>query len=67
MITDTVLTVGGAADTWGRAWTANELSKANFAVRLTGNPSSNTVQVDGLQVRVYSVTTGGGGGGGGRI
>jgi uncharacterized protein YkuJ len=65
--TDVVVTMGGPANTWGRSWTPIEFSSANFAVRLTGNPSSNTVQVDGLQVRVYSVTTGGGGGGGGRI
>jgi hypothetical protein len=65
--TDTVLTVGGAADTWGRTWTASELSNANFAVRLTGAPSVNTIQVDAIQVRVHNQATGGGGGGGGRI
>ena len=26
---------GGAADTWGKAWTAGEFSNANFRVRFT--------------------------------
>ena len=51
--TDTVVTVGGPADTWGRTWSASDFSNANFRVRLTGQPSSNTVQVDAIQVRVY--------------
>jgi len=63
--TDAVTTVGGASDLWGRAWAPSEFSDANFRVRLTGNPSSNTVQVDALQVRIYNSTTGGGSGGGG--
>jgi hypothetical protein len=63
--TDTVLTVGGSVDTWGRAWIASELSNANFAVRLTGAPSENEIRVDAIQVRVHNQATGGGGGGGG--
>ena len=65
--TDVVAIVGGVSDTWGRSWSGSEFSNANFAVRLTGNPSSNTVQVDAIQVRVYHTATGGGGGGGGVI
>ncbi len=65
--TDAVVTLGGPSDLWGRTWTASELSNANFAVRLTGAPSSNTIQVDAIQVRVYNQATGGGGGGGGAI
>jgi hypothetical protein len=65
--TDTVLTVGGVVDTWGRTWTASELSNANFAVRLTGAPFENEIRVDAIQVRVHNQATGGGGGGGGRI
>ena len=66
--TDAVVTLGNSSDLWGRSWTPSEFSNANFAVRLTGNPTANTVQVDEMQVRVYHVTpitTGGGGGGGG--
>ena len=68
--TDTVRTLGGASDTWGRAsgaWIVSHFDTANFRLRLTGAPSSNTVQVDALQVRVFHEATGGGGGGGGEI
>ena len=65
--TDTVVTLGGAADTWGRTWSDSDFSNANFAVRLTGVPSGNTVQVDAIQVRVYHQASGGSSGGGGRI
>jgi len=65
--TDAVATIGGPSDTWGRSWIDSEFSNANFAVRLTGNPSSNTVQVDAIQVRIYHQAGGGGGGGGGAI
>jgi hypothetical protein len=64
---DVIATLGGASDTWGRAWTPANFSNANFVVRLTGNPSSNTVRVDGIVVRVYHQATGGGAGGGGEI
>ena len=30
-------TVGGAADTWGRAWSVSELSNANLRVRITSS------------------------------
>ena len=46
--TDTVETttehttvLGGSTDTWGRAWTAAELSNANFRVRITNNCSGS--------------------------
>jgi hypothetical protein len=65
--TDTVVTLGGTGDTWGRSWIPADFSNTNFRVRLIANPSSNTVQVDALQVRIYHQTTGGGQGGGGRI
>jgi hypothetical protein len=65
--TDTVVTLGGPADTWGRTWTTGEFSNANFQVRLTAAPSANTVQVDAIQVRVYHQASGGGSSGGGRI
>ena len=67
--TDTVVTLGGPADTWGRAWTPAEFSNANFQVRLSASPSANTIQVDAIQVRVYHQASAPapGGGGGGRI
>jgi hypothetical protein len=65
---DTVTTLGGSANTWGRSWAPSELSDANFKLRITGTPSGgNTLQVDAIQVNVYSVASGGGNGGGGQV
>jgi hypothetical protein len=64
---DVVYTLGGSSDTWGRSWTPTELSNGNFRIRITGNPASNTVRLDAIQVRVYHQASGGGGGGGGEI
>ena len=65
--TDAVYTLGGASDLWGRSWTPAELDNGNFTIELVANPSSNTIQVDAIQVRVYHQATGGGGGGGGAV
>ena len=65
--TDTIVALGGTSDVWGRAWTPGELSDANFRVRVTGNPSSNTVQIDAIQVKVYHQSSGGSQSGGGAI
>ncbi len=44
---------GGAADTWGRTWTAAELSNANFRVRFTDATSNNkTYRLDYVAVQV---------------
>jgi Concanavalin A-like lectin/glucanases superfamily len=64
---DIVYTVGGPSDIWGRAWTAGEFSNANFRLRVTAAPSSNTVRIDALEIRVYHQASGGGSGGGGGI
>lgn len=64
---DVVATLGSPSNTWGRTWSSTDFSNANFAVRLTGAPSSNTLKVDAIQVRVYHQTGGGGGGGGSEI
>jgi hypothetical protein len=50
----TTRTLGGAANTWGRPWTAAELSNANFRVRIT-NVANSTVRdfsLDWIAVRV---------------
>ena len=65
--TDTVRSLGGPSDLWGHSWIVSEFSNANFRVRVTGAPSSNTVQIDAIQARIYHQTNGGGGGGGGEI
>ncbi len=62
---DTVYSLGGPADTWGRSWTPAEIDNGNFTIELIGNTDSNTVRVDAVQVKVSHQATGGGGGGGG--
>ena len=52
--TMTSRTLGGATNTWGRSWTAAELSNANFRVRVT-NVASSTARdfsLDWIAVRV---------------
>ena len=46
---------GSASDTWGHAWTASELSNANFRVRLTSNSTSDFRDffLDWVPVKVY--------------
>jgi hypothetical protein len=63
---DIVYLLGGPADSWGRAWTPGEFSTENFRLRVTAQPSANTLRLDGLEMRVYHQSGGGGGGGGGR-
>jgi hypothetical protein len=64
---DKVWKIGGPSYTWGRSWAYSEFTNANFRLRLVGNPSSNTISLDALQVRVYYHIGGGGGGGGGGL
>ncbi len=51
--------LGGAADAWGRIWTVDELSDANFRVRVTCNCSggaecdSRDYYLDWVAVNVY--------------
>jgi len=46
--------LGGAANTWGRSWTAAELSDANFRVRVTNvaNSTARDYSLDWIAVRV---------------
>ena len=64
---DIVYLVGGPADTWSHAWTPAEFGNTYFRVRVTAQPSSNTMRLDAIEVRVYHQAGGGGGGGGGGI
>ncbi len=58
-------TLGGASSLWGHSWIPAEF--ADFRLRLVGVPSSNTLNLDAIQVRIYHQASGGGGGGGGEI
>jgi len=62
--TDAIYTLGSPSDTWGRSWTPAEFNNGNFTIEVIAQPSSNTVQIDAIRVRVYHIATGGGGGGG---
>jgi len=48
--------LGGPTDTWGRSWTVDELSNANFRVRITctsNRPQENNYYLDWVPVNVY--------------
>ena len=47
-------TLGSSTDTWGRSWTGNDFTDANFAVRVIAyKPSAHHPLVDHVRVRVY--------------
>lgn len=51
-----IVSLGGSTDTWGRTWTADELSNTNFRVRTTMSStavSSRDFYLDWIPVRVY--------------
>ncbi len=48
-------TLGGTADTWGRAWTLSELSNANFRVRVI-DVASNTSRDFSLDYLAVNIT-----------
>jgi hypothetical protein len=52
--TMTTRLVGGLTNTWGRSWTAGELSNANFRVRVTNvaNSTARDFSLDWIAVRV---------------
>jgi len=48
--------LGGPSDTWGHSWTADELSSANFRVRITctlNSPHKRDYHLDWVPVNVY--------------
>jgi hypothetical protein len=51
---ETTYTLGGAADTWGHAWTGSQLSNANFRVRVVdvSDRSSKDFRLDYLGINV---------------
>jgi hypothetical protein len=51
---DTTANLAGSGDTWGRTWSANDFTNANFRVRLTAYlGSSRNLSLDCVQVIVY--------------
>jgi hypothetical protein len=53
--TEHSVVLGGPADTWGRSWSAAELSDVNFRVRLTSNSTSGfrDFYLDWVPVKIY--------------
>lgn len=53
---DQYYTLGGSTDTWGRTWSADDFTNANFAVRVTSNLAGGLfpwLLVDHVRVKVY--------------
>ncbi len=65
--TDTVYTLGGPSDTWDHSWIPTETIDGAFALEVIGQPNSNQVKIDAMQVRIYHQATGGGAGGGSEV
>ena len=65
--TDTVYTLGSGSDKWGSAHTWVPGDFATFRLRLIGQPSSNTIQLDAIQVKVFHSVGGGGPDGGDEV
>ncbi len=55
---EATLTLGGTTNTWGRTWSANDFSDANFRVRVTNvaNNTSTTFNLDAVAVNVHYTT-----------
>lgn len=52
--TETTYSVGGATETWGRAWTAEELNSGDFAIMVKADIDSRwELYVDWVRVNVY--------------
>jgi hypothetical protein len=62
--TDTVYTLGGQNDDWGRVWSLADVETDNFRLRLIAQPDGNTIRVDAIAARVWHQASGGGGGAG---
>ena len=52
--TDSVVTLGGPNDTWGKSWVSSDFTNANFKVQLkTTGSRGQTISLDHVQVKVY--------------
>lgn len=52
---DTYITYGGAADTWGETWTDTDINSANFGVGFSARETSGTIstaQVDHIRITI---------------
>ncbi len=51
--TDSQIVLGGATDTWGRAWSYNDFSDGNFRLRARTSGGNNLVNLDHVQIKVF--------------
>ncbi|PWB73278.1 MAG: hypothetical protein C3F07_09930 [Anaerolineales bacterium] len=51
--TESINSLGGPTNTWGRSWGPSDFTNANFIVRLTTTGTGDPIYVDQIQVRVY--------------
>ncbi len=67
--TDSVRSIGGQGELWGRTWTPAEFNNGNFILNIINQVSNieEPMRIDAIKVRVYHQATGGGGGGGGEV
>ena len=49
---ESVLTLGGPNDTWGRSWAASDFTN-KFTVKITVNGNGSTISIDQVRVKVY--------------
>lgn len=54
-VVDTIYTLGGSSDTWGRSWSDGEFSNANFRARINADQVAfqGTDFLDHIQITVY--------------
>lgn len=58
--TEGLVYLGGAADTWGRAWAASEFSNGNFKLHGHAKAGNNDwLEIDHITVKVYYTTVAG--------
>ncbi len=50
---DTIIILGGPADTWGRTWAVTDFSNANFKLRLKATNVVGNFLLDQARVKVY--------------
>lgn len=47
------LSLGGAGNTWGTAWTASDINNSNFGVRITDSAGAGPVFLDAVRITVF--------------
>ena len=51
---DNVYVLGGSTELWGKSWTVNDFSDANFKIKVDVNNDSGNAYLDSVEVKVYA-------------